>query len=100
MWLRCWVINCANSGFATSRVSNELQARHSWGLIREQNDHLFLQSDEETLTCLIGAFLYELFLGRLPDCSLGEQRLEQGNAVVLMITLDNYTGVTARRQRD
>lgn len=98
MWSWRWVINCAKSGFASSRVSTEQRARHSWGLIREQNDHLFLQSDEETLTCLIGAFVWGLFLGRLPDCSPGERWLEQGNVAVLMITLDIYTGVTARWQ--
>lgn len=99
MWPWGWAINCAKSGFASSRVSAVQRARHCWGLIREQNDHLFLQSDEE-LTCLIGAFVWGLFLGWLPDCSPGEQWLEQGNVAVLMITLDNYTGVTACWQWD
>lgn len=100
VWPRGRAINCAKSGFPSSRVSAVQRARHCWGLIREQNDHLFLQSDEETLTCLIGAFVWGLFLGWLPDCSPGERWLEQGNAVVLMITLDNYTGVVARWQWD
>lgn len=89
-----------NLAFASSRIITEEQARHCWGLIREQNDHLFLQSDEESLTRLIGAFVWGLFLGWLPGCSPGGWRLKQGNVVVLMITQDNYTGVTARWQRD
>lgn len=63
MWPWGRAINCAKSGFASSRVSTVQRARRCWGLIREQNDHLLLQSDEETLTCLIGAFVQGTIFG-------------------------------------
>lgn len=54
-------MNCAKSGY--SRTSTMQWAWRSRGLIREQNDHLFLQSDEETLTCRIGAFVWRAIFG-------------------------------------
>lgn len=73
VWPSSWVTNCAECGFAGGTASTVRRARHCWGLIREQNDHLFLQSDEETLPRLIGAFVWGLFLGWLPDCSPAER---------------------------
>lgn len=51
----------------------EQRARRCRGLIREQNDQLFLQSNKETLSQLIGAFVSYYFWGGWPDCFLGER---------------------------
>lgn len=75
-------------------------AWRSRGLIREQNDHLFLQSDEETLTCLIGAFVWRAIFGvGCLTALLENSDLKDEKAVLLMITRHNYNGFASCWQR-